>query len=481
MLTLYPHQDTAVGELRAALRQYRSVLLYAPCGFGKTVVFAYVVWLAAKKGKRIIFAVHRKELIQQTANTFDKFGLEYSYIAAGRPCDKSKSIFIASIPTLRNRVESFDCDFLIVDEAHLSMAATWQAVIKYYQMRGAYVLGCSASPRRLDGKGLGHNFQFMVKGPTPAWLIDNGFLSRYRMFAPSQPDLSGLHRVGGDYRKDEAAELMNKPTITGDAISHWLQHAAGKRTVVYAVSIEHSKAVAAAFRAAGVPAVHVDGETDEEIRIGCMRDLADGRILIICNCQLLTEGVDIAALAGKDVTIECIVNLRPTQSLALWTQIVGRGLRRKAEPAIILDHAGASSTLGLPDDDIEWSLEYTMPKKSQNKEGSPRVCPKCFGCSRTGSRVCQICGSPFPVEAREVEHVDGELAEVTVSKARKTPEQRREHWEKVKDQVRSDSLEALIALGIKKYGEGKGERWANYVYQGRLKKRGITNESRQTA
>ena len=475
MMQLFDHQTTAVTDLRVSMRTNKSVLLYAPCGFGKTVVLSHVTSLANYKNKRIIFAVHRKELIYQTASTFDKFGLDYSFIASGRPCDRSKSIFIASIPTLRNRLEEFDTDFLIVDEAHLSMASTWQKVINYYRERGAYILGCSASPRRLDGKGLGNNFEVMVKGPPPRWLIENGYLANYRLFAPSQPDLSGLHSIGGDYRKDELGALMNKPKITGDAISHWKKYADGKKTIVYAVSIEHSKAIAQSFRDEGVPALHVDGETDDEIRMGAMRDLADGKLLVICNVQLMTEGVDLSALAGKDVTIECIVNLRPTQSLALWTQICGRGLRRKAEPAIILDHAGASIMLGLPDDDIDWQLSHEMPtKKSKLEIPPPRVCGKCFGCSRAGSQKCSLCGEPFPVEAREVDQVEGELSEMDIAAQRaERQEKNRQAWARNSEQVGAQSLADLVALGVKKYGAGKGERWASYVWNGRQKKREI--------
>lgn len=455
MLDLYPHQSKAFDDLRASMRSHRSTLLQAACGFGKTVLFAHVVKRAVAKGKRVIFAVHRKELIFQTAATFDKCDIEYSFIAAGRHCDRRAQVYIASIPTLRNRLDDFACDLLIVDEAHLSMAATWQQCVKHYRERGAYVLGCTASPIRLDGKGLGGNFGNMVRGPSTAWLMENDYLSKYIMFAPQTADTGGLRRMAGDFRKDDAAALMNRPSITGCAISHWLKHAPGRKTVAYAVSIEHSKAIAQSFRDAGVPSMHVDGETDETVRVNAMRDLADGRLQVVTNCQLMTEGVDLSALAGKPVSIECVINLRPTQSLALWTQICGRALRPKDRPAIILDHAGCSSTLGYPDDDIEWSLTEGEPVRKKCEVPAPRICPSCFAASRSGSRTCTNCGAPFPVEAREVVQVEGELAEVSQTR-------------KVRRQINPvTTLDGLRELAAKR---GYKPGWADHVWAARQAK-----------
>ena len=234
------------------MRQHRTVVLQASCGFGKTHVLSAAVAGAYERGKTVIFGVHRKELIAQTAATFDKFGFPYSYIASNRKTTRA-SIYIASIPTLRNRLGEYPADFLLIDEAHLSMAEGWQKVINHYRDAGSYILGCTASPQRLDGKGLRSNFGYMVQAPPMRESIDDGSLCGYRLFAPNTPDKSGLHVLAGDYRKDESDALMNKPSITGDAISHWEKHASGLRSVYYCTSIKHSKAVAAAFRDRGIP------------------------------------------------------------------------------------------------------------------------------------------------------------------------------------------------------------------------------------
>lgn len=467
MIELFPDQAALKPKLRDAMRRHKAILLQAACGFGKTVVLADLAAAARMRSRRVIFSVHRKELIVQTARTFDKFGLDYSYVAAGRPYNPQSGLWIASIPTLRNRMEEApDCDLLIIDECHLSASAGWSRVINHYRERGAYRLGCSASPLRLDGRGLGEHFDEMVCGPSVAELMAMGRLSDYRMFAPKTPDLSQLHLRGNDYRVEEAEELMSAPSITGDAISTWKQHAFNKRTLCFCVSRERSKATAAAFREAGIAALHIDGETHNDIRARALRDLADGALKVVTNVQLFTEGVDLAALAGReDVTVECIINLRPTQSIALWTQIIGRALRRKQEPAIILDHTGTWSKLGLPETPREWSLEgeIKIAKKAASKA---KVCAKCFRTLGSHVRKCPApCNYEFPVESREVEERDGELHELDreLELARQKTADRQE-------QGMATGREALIEIGRRK-GYKSPERWADHVLAGRQAKR----------
>ena len=466
MLILNEKQAELVPILRDAMSLHRAVILYAACGFGKTVLLTHLIWLSRQKGKRIIFAVHRKELIRQTASTFDKFGLSYSYIAAGMPCNSCAHLFIASIPTLHKRLGKFPADWLLIDEAHLSMSRTHSATIKHYRDSGAYILGCSASPIRLDGKGLRGNFEYLVKGPPPRYLMERGMLAKYRLFVPTQPDVSGLHTLGGDYRVDEAEELMNKPSITGDCISHWLEHAKGKRTVAYCVSIEHSKAVAAAFRERGIAALHIDGETADEIRVGAFKEFADGKIDVITNVQLLTEGIDISALAGKNTPIKCVINLRPTQSIALWTQICGRAWRRDDEASIILDHAGVSLKLGLPDEDRDWSLDGEE-KGAKKKATSVKVCPKCWAAMRSEARKCPECDHAFAPKPREVEQREGTLKEITAEEVAARQARSRVAYE----QSQANTVEALVKIWRLRGMKGNLEGRAVHVLAARAAKK----------
>lgn len=317
------------------------------------------------------------------------------------------------------------------------------------------MVGLSATPERLDGRGLADHFDAMVRGPSVAELIDAGFLSKYRLFAPATVDTSGLHRRMGDYVTGELDERINTPRITGDCISHYQRFAGGTRAVVFCVSIEHSKAVARAFTAAGIPAIHIDGTTEHGLRDGMLADFRRGAIRVLTNVDLFGEGFDCPS-------IETAILLRPTMSAAMYLQQVGRALRpaEGKETAVILDHVGNSHTHGMPDDDRVWELTATAVKERKKAEvPSPRICPSCFGVNRAGTQVCKLCGNPFPIDAREVKQVDGELAEMEAARVRR--EIRRE-------QAKADSLEGLRELGRQR---GHKPGWADHVWAARQRKR----------
>lgn len=413
-IQLRPHQSETISAVRAALPEHRSVLLYAPPGAGKTVMAAYIAKGASDRRRRVIFACHRRELINQAALTFDRFDISYGYIAAGMSANPFSAVQIASIDTLRNRYENHDADLIVVDEAHLSGAKTWTRIIDHYRAAGAYVVGLSGSPCRLDGKPLRANFRHMVQGPQVRWLIDHGYLSRYRAFAPTKADTAGLHVRAGDYVVGELEERFDKPSIIGDAVQSWRRFAAGKRTVVYSFSIDHSKHVVETFRAVGISAEHMDGTTPKPERQRIIRDFADGRTHVLSSVEILTTGFDLSAQVGRDVPIEAVSLLRPTKSLALAIQMMGRGLRPKPEPAIILDHANIFRDHGLPDDEREWSLDGVPETAKRGAASIPTcVCHECFAVFRPAYR-CPYCHAVRQVGGREVDMVEGELSEVDV-------------------------------------------------------------------
>lgn len=425
MIELRPHQSDLLDRTRAALPVHKSVMVYAPPGAGKTYLAAAMAKGAAQKRKRVIFSCHREQILDQTALTFDKFNIQYGYIASGMPANPFASVQIASIDTLRNRFERWPCDLLVVDEAHLSGAKTWSALISHYRSIGSFVVGLSGSPCRLDGKPLKSNFAHMVEGPQNRWLIDHGYLSAYRAFAPARMDVSGLHVRAGDYVTSELEEKFDKPSIIGDAVSSWLKFARGKRTVVYAFSIEHSKHVVDVFRAAGITAAHMDGKTPKDERRGIIKKFADGETQILSSVDLLTTGFDLSAQVGRDVPIEAVSLLRPTKSLALAIQMMGRGLRPKQYPAILLDHAGILKEFGLPDDHREWSLEgHATNNRPGEATVATVVCHECFGVSRPAYRCpCilpngQVCGAIRQVNGREIDIKEGELAEIDIQALR---------------------------------------------------------------
>jgi DNA repair protein RadD len=454
---LYPDQEEFIGSIRSELRAgKKSVLGVASTGFGKTIVSAFIVKSSAERGRRVWFACHRKNLLKQTSLAFWKLQIQHGLIAAGK-MQTPELVQVATIGSLVNRIGKIaPPDILILDECHLAMAPSWLKVIDYCKSHGAIIFGNSATPQRLDGKGLGYIFDSMVEARPMHWLIENKRLSSYKIYAPvSTPDMTGAKIVGGDYSASDAERIMDKPTITGDAAAHWLKYANGLRTICYCASIKHSRHTANQFSSVGIPAIHVDGESSDEEITDAINGFADGRYKVLCNVQLMTEGFDLSAQVNRDVPIEACILLRPTQSIALYMQMTGRALRMKPKPAIILDHAGCYLRHGLPDDQREWTLE-SLPKKQRAKredEVTAKQCPACFAVFRAGPTACPSCGQSLTGDGRVIHEVAGELTEVDLAAARK--EQRRE-------QGAARTLTDLVQLGIRR-GQRKPAEWAAIV------------------
>ncbi len=338
---------------------------------------------------------------------------------------------------------------LLVHNCHHVAAKSWARVVERWPR--AFIVGLSATPQRLDGKGLGDWFDELVLGPSVAELIEDGYLSRYRLFAPSTPELAGVKTLAGDYQKRQLGQAVNRPRLVGDIVTHWQRLAPGLRTIVFCVSIEHSEATAQAFRQAGVPAAHIDGKTAAPIRAAKLRQLASWRIQVVTNVELFGEGFDLSANAGTDCTVECVVSARPTQSLSIWLQQVGRALRPKPDPAIILDHAGNAMRHGLPDDDREWSLTSSRTK-SRDRVAPVRQCPRCFSVHSPAYSKCPECQWLYPVQAREVKQVAGDLEEVDIVKVRR---------KRKRENRAAKTREDLITLGESR-GYKYPDRWANH-------------------
>jgi len=466
MITLRPDQEDVRAKLRVALRSNNSVLAYAPTGFGKTVLSSALIKMIADAGKRVIFCVHRVALLKQTAVTLEGFGLDYSYIAAGYRHNMYKRIQIASIDTLKNRLGKYSADYVFIDEAHLSASAGWAKVVAHYKATGAKLIGLSGSPIRLDGKPLGDVWDEMVLGPSPRWLIDNGHLSKYRAFSPAGLDLSGVRSSNGEFNQGDLDDLMAGKAVMAGAVRHWRKYADGKRTIAFAPSVARAEQLAAEFRDKGARFIALDGNTPQPDRNRAFEALADRQLDGLVNCNLFSEGFDMSAQVGRDVPIECVLDLYPTKSLARHLQKHGRGLRRKPEPAILLDLVGgfARDGLGLPDKDREWSLAGGERKgKGGKSEESVRQCPMCFASHEPAPR-CISCGYVYPVQERKVLEVEGELEEIDIETARR---------ERRAEQGAARTLDDLIRLATAK-GYKSPEKWAAHVHTARLAKQGMT-------
>jgi len=449
MITLRPYQSSLVQAVRSDIATYKSIFVLLSTGGGKTAVAAYIAAQAAAKKKRIIFCVHRDFLLEQTAAAFDRVGVEYTFIAPGYTTNRHCSVVIASIDTLKRRIiETPAPDLLVVDEAIHAAAAGWAKVIEHYQSLGSYTLGLGACTQRLSGQGLGKWFKKIVEGPSMAWLIENGFLSKYKMYSPTIPDIGQLHHSGGDYVKKEAEAMMNRPSITGNVVSHYTKLAPGKRAVAFCCSIKHSLDVRDGFIAAGYRAVHIGSDTSKADRKEMLSDFQQGRINVLTSVDIFSEGFDLPVL-------EYGALVRPTESLNTYLQQCGRVLRTAPgkDLAIIADHAGNCGKRdkygnfvehhGKPDKIRDWTLEDQEKKKGGAgvKSLPIKQCPNCYYVSKPALK-CEGCGMVFPIAHREITEIDGELLEIQEIQARQEA-RRRQSNAKTQDQL----IREFIAQG----------------------------------
>lgn len=312
-VNLREYQINDMENVRKAFREgYRSVLLVAPTGSGKTTTASAIIRGAMQKGKRITFLAHRRELVNQCSKRLDQLDVPHGVVMRGhwrnRPHEK---VQVCSIQTLLRR-EAHDTDLYFIDEAHRALGNSYLEILK--RSKDAKLIGLTATPIRTDGRGLGHLFDHIVPSLTPADLTEMGFLVPARVYAPSKPDLTGVHRQAGDYNQKELAERADTVKLIGDIVEHWHRLANGLSTVCFATSIKHSEHIVARFKAAGVPAEHIDGNTPVRDREAVLARVERGETLVVSNVGVWTEGVDVPCMT-------CAILARPTQSLALYLQM----------------------------------------------------------------------------------------------------------------------------------------------------------------
>ena len=457
MISLRPYQQQIVDEVRAEYRRgNKRVALVSPTGSGKTRIFAHIVRGAVERGKRTLILAHREELIQQISDALD---VDHSFIAAGYLYDRHALVHIASVQTLVRRLDKVEQpSFIVCDEMHhIARGNTFAACIT--QFPDAYLLAVTATLRRTSGEGFDWLFDTMVEGPTVAELIAAGYLSDFKIYGPPTADTSKLHIRAGEFVQAEVAAVMDKPAIMGSAVEHYRKLADGKQAMVFCYSVEHSKATAQAFRDAGYKFEHIDGGFDREARQSIIGDFRAARIIGLCSCELVSEGFDVPG-------IHCGILLRPTASEGLYLQQVGRCLRTAPEKpqAIIVDHVGNAARHGLPDEPRDWSLEGRDKRaKAPASRISVRICPQCFAAQRSQRTTCVSCGHEFPVEAREVKEIDGELVEIKRLEARR-------------EQGQAQTIEELMAQHIARGRSPHTARaWATHVVKAREKKHATQN------
>jgi len=409
---LWPHQERGIEALRVSLRTHRSVLGVAPTGAGKTVLGGWMARQSMAKGYRVLWIAHTKELVAQPFEQFKLLGLAPGIIQSGITPSPDALVQVATIQTLVRR-EMPPADLVVFDEAHLHVGtASSQRVIDAYPK--AWFIGLSASPWRLDGRSFAPQYTDLVTIASPEELIQQGILVQPTYYAPSEPDLTGVATVGGDYEKSGLEVACDKPQIVGSVVDSFLGLAKGQ-AILYAVSRKHSRDCAEALCKAGVNAVHLDGETPDRERDRIIAEFKAGRIDVICNVEVLTTGFDHPGLS-------CVIIARPTKSVALWMQMVGRAMRRHPGKthALVLDHAGNTMRLGFAHVSRAWTLEREKKRQGQTSMALT-TCKQCFACFLSGTSACPECGYIRPVADLRVIAREGQLVEVTKAF---TPEQK---------------------------------------------------------
>lgn len=472
-MELRTYQQQIIDGTRAALSRVRRVLAQAPTGAGKTVLASYMAGGAARRGVRTYFLCHRAELVAGTRHTFARWGIPHGVIAAGEPVDLEPLVQVCSIDTLRRRLDRLPEPGLVLwDECHHIGAASWAAVMERYA--AARHVGLSATPWRLDGGGLDAYFDELILGPSTADLIEIGALSDFVVYAPAVPDMGGVAKNAGDFTAAGAAAVMMRPKLVGDIVTHWRERAPGLRTVGFACKVDHSLAMVAAMQAAGIRAAHLDGDTPKDERARVVRAYADGELDVLWNVALFGEGFDLASVAGRDVTIDAVIQARPTTSLSLHLQQVGRALRpAPGKRAVILDHAGNAHRHGLPDDVRTWTLAGRAKGGAANDNGPPPpvTCAGCFGqIRRPLPEACPYCGHQLEAQrhAEEIKVEEGRL--VAMARGRAEAEERARKKAEQLEVAQAETLDALIAIARRR-GYKYPAQWAQHRWGGRMAKR----------
>ena len=421
--TLRPHQQTDLDALREHVSHGRHPLLVAPCGYGKGTVITVIVHTAVGRNKRIIFAVHGKSLVADMSARVSRLGIDHGVLMGGHKRQRWHGVQVASIDTLHRMEDAPSADIVIVDEAHLALSPTWRKALARFSCP---VIGMTATPIRLDKKGLGRKtgglFDAMVVGPSEETLIKEGYLVGSRVLAPPPPaDLGKVGKVAGEFDAKKMAAVCDKNTILGDIVKHWQEHANGVKTAAFGIDQAHANHIAESFRVAGYEWAYVDANTKLDERARIWKDLDEGSLRGVSSVGCISVGWDHPVVA-------CLIAARKTASLGLWKQMLGRGSRPHPGKThfLVLDHVGNTAfhePYGCFEDKVPWSLDGDAVTEGDGEKQECYVTCKvpamvggeikypCYAVFRAGPRECPFCGIPLVKKVAKVEVEEGELRE----------------------------------------------------------------------
>ena len=389
------------GVYESLNQKKKKIMVQSPAGSGKTVTMSEIARRATRRENRVLFVVHRLEIINQVRQTFIANDVDMVY------CE------IGMIQTITNKVKKdkvVEPTTILIDEAHHALSKSYTRILDAFP--NAVVLGFTATPIRLSGKGFGDIFDDLILGKSVKWLIDNKRLAPYKYYSVNLVDEEKLKLTStGDYSNQSIDNAMDN-AIYGDVVESYKKFAAGKKAIAYTHNVAASKDLAQAFNNAGYSAMQVDGMTDKLTRHQAMEDFRSGKVQILVNAELYGEGVDVP-------DCQCVMLVRPTDSLTLYIQQSMRAMRYMPDKtAVIIDHVGNYTRHGLPDTDHDWQEYFNgLTKKKKSKKNDDlqiKDCPNCFGVIEGSPTHCTLCGYEFEVlQVKELEVVDTELTEIT--------------------------------------------------------------------
>lgn len=409
MFKLFDYQQKLVNGTRQALAEgNKGVLIVSPPGSGKSVVIAEIARLTTEKGGEVLFFVHRKELVNQIKDSFIKQGVNLN------------NCTIMTVGKVANRLETIPKpNLIIIDEAHHTRAKSYMKIVNYF--KDVPRLGFTATPWRMSGKGFNDLYSSIVQGPQVEWLIEHNHLDDYTYVSRilGKKDLLKVSSTS-DYTNNSMNQYVKSMNF-GNMIKTYKEFAKDRKTIVYVPSIESARLIVSKFKENGFDAVKVDSKTNKADRERIMNDFKIGKIKILVNVDLISEGFDVPDCS-------CVIMLRPTKSLVLYLQQAMRCMRYQPhKKAIIIDHVGNFKSeekvkvkyfginneiktkikkfpFGFPRDKRNWTINGRSKPTLSGDKGPPiKTCIFCFAIIPANSRVCPICGKKVPIKVKEKE------------------------------------------------------------------------------
>lgn len=417
MIELRQYQKQIIDNLRTTFKTYKSPVIVLGCGGGKSVICADIAKSATDKNNLVLFLVHRIELVNQIKQTFINYGVNMDL------CDIS---MVQSAKKL-NR----DYKLIITDESHHSTCKTYINI--YNKFPNALRVNVTATPCRTDGRGLGETCDSLIETVSTKWLINNNYLSPYEYYSVTLEsfDFTKVKKIHGEY--EDLTEFLSKPKIYGDIFKYYKP---GHKAICYCSSLAHSQKTAEEFNNRGIPTAHIDGNTPKEKREEIINNFRSGKISVLCNFSLISEGFDVP-------DCDMVFILRKTASLNLFIQMTMRCMRYKEnKTAYIFDFCGNAYEHGLPDDDRKWTLDSKI-KQARNISSEPdiiaRTCKNCFRTYAGNNKICPYCEFDNGKTKKEIEEdKKAELQRITELKKEKDKEDLKKAGQ---------SLESLIEYG----------------------------------